>query len=290
MQLSPALPFGWISDPSGPDLPIGYSGYVFNNESGLYTVRNRDYSPDLGRWVQRDPMGYADGMSVYQYVRSEPGRFMDPLGLDGSTKKAAGGLLLYLIESGVRGYWDEQSADFLRSAERSYKASKTGSGFNSGIIGECADRIDRAGKFARASEYARWAGKGLGGFGVITDAIDGTQNYREGDFENAAADYTQAGVGIIGVLVEGAGPLGAAIGIGIELGQVLAEPVDEYIMDSEVVNDVVNAGTGYLTKKMNGLGSTSHCAFLKSMFMSRAGSQSSRCNAKKAYDDAGCGK
>jgi len=63
MQLSAALPFGWISDPAGPDLPIGYSGYVFNNESGLYTVRNRDYSPDLGRWVQRDPLDYVHEMN-----------------------------------------------------------------------------------------------------------------------------------------------------------------------------------------------------------------------------------
>src|SRR5690606_3276875 len=62
----------------------GYAGYIFNAEmhgAGLYTVRHRNYAPDLGRWINRDPAGYADGMNVYMYVRSMPLRAIDPTGL-----------------------------------------------------------------------------------------------------------------------------------------------------------------------------------------------------------------
>jgi len=38
-----------------------------------------DYS--LGRWLQRDPKGYKDGMDLYEYVRSTPCAAVDPEGL-----------------------------------------------------------------------------------------------------------------------------------------------------------------------------------------------------------------
>jgi RHS repeat-associated protein len=59
---------------------IGYCGYVYNEDSGLYTVRFRTYSPTLGRWLERDPAGYVDGANLYEYVRSNPIRFNDRLG------------------------------------------------------------------------------------------------------------------------------------------------------------------------------------------------------------------
>ena len=37
-------------------------------ECELYYVRNRTYSPVLGRWIQRDPIGYAGGINLYEYV------------------------------------------------------------------------------------------------------------------------------------------------------------------------------------------------------------------------------
>jgi RHS repeat-associated protein len=60
---------------------VGYCGYIFNDESGLYTVRFRTYSPTLGRWLERDPAGYVDGMGLYEYVRGGPITAMNPWGL-----------------------------------------------------------------------------------------------------------------------------------------------------------------------------------------------------------------
>ena len=39
------------------------------------------YDPNLGRWLERDPAGYVDGMNRYQVVRSNPISSVDPRGL-----------------------------------------------------------------------------------------------------------------------------------------------------------------------------------------------------------------
>ena len=57
------------------------SVHIFNEDSGLYTVRFRTYSPTLGRWLERDPAGYVDGMGLYEYVRGGPIAAVDPWGL-----------------------------------------------------------------------------------------------------------------------------------------------------------------------------------------------------------------
>jgi RHS repeat-associated protein len=47
----------------------------------LYNYRARNYDPLYGRFLQRDPAGYIDGMNLYQYVRSTPVMRGDPNGM-----------------------------------------------------------------------------------------------------------------------------------------------------------------------------------------------------------------
>jgi len=44
---------------------IGFTGYHFDQETGLYYARARMYSPVLGRFISRDPLEYIDGWSMY---------------------------------------------------------------------------------------------------------------------------------------------------------------------------------------------------------------------------------
>lgn len=60
---------------------IGWDGYVFNPELQHYIVRHRHYSPEWGRWLERDPLGYVDGVNCYEYVSSEPTSLRDSSGL-----------------------------------------------------------------------------------------------------------------------------------------------------------------------------------------------------------------
>ena len=52
---------------------IIFCGYRYDPESQLHYVRNRTYNPALGRWIQRDPIGYQGGINLYGYVGGRPG-------------------------------------------------------------------------------------------------------------------------------------------------------------------------------------------------------------------------
>ncbi|REK23911.1 MAG: hypothetical protein DWQ42_14160 [Planctomycetota bacterium] len=59
-----------------------YTGRKLDAETGLMYYRARYYDPFLGRFVQRDPIGYAAGDSnLYRYVGNGPISFRDPTGL-----------------------------------------------------------------------------------------------------------------------------------------------------------------------------------------------------------------
>lgn len=47
----------------------------------LQDNRNRTYDHVHGRWLQREPWTYADGLNLYQYVQSRPSRWVDARGL-----------------------------------------------------------------------------------------------------------------------------------------------------------------------------------------------------------------
>jgi len=60
----------------------GYAGYEFDMSVEAYHVRHRVYIPELGRWTKRDPLGYVDGLSLYEYCSSSAISHRDTFGLN----------------------------------------------------------------------------------------------------------------------------------------------------------------------------------------------------------------
>lgn len=74
----------YVGDDRGRQQPLQYKGqfgYVLDQYSGLYYCINRYYSPALGRWTQRDPVGLEGGVNVYAYCNGNPIMLIDPIGL-----------------------------------------------------------------------------------------------------------------------------------------------------------------------------------------------------------------
>ena len=61
--------------------PYRYTARRYDHETGLYYYRARMYDPAIGRFLQPDPIGYADGMNMYAYCGNNATNYVDPMGL-----------------------------------------------------------------------------------------------------------------------------------------------------------------------------------------------------------------
>ncbi|MCF8878820.1 hypothetical protein L5876_03210 [Hyphobacterium sp. SN044] len=60
--------------------PYRYTGRRLEPEWGIFHYRARYYDPALGRFLETDPVLYADQMNLYAYVGSNPLNMTDPTG------------------------------------------------------------------------------------------------------------------------------------------------------------------------------------------------------------------
>lgn len=71
------------------DNPLRAPGQYFDAETGFYYNRFRYYSPVMGRYLSRDPLGLLADSNFYRYVGNNPINQADPLGLVQWLKVAA---------------------------------------------------------------------------------------------------------------------------------------------------------------------------------------------------------
>ena len=66
-----------ITDHGSLFTDYGYTGRRYDQESGLWYFRARYFDTVMGRFISRDPLGYIDGMGLYngyfgQYFTLDP--------------------------------------------------------------------------------------------------------------------------------------------------------------------------------------------------------------------------
>lgn len=92
--------FGQVLQDTNPGFqPFGFAGGLYDAPTGLVRFGARDYDATVGRWVTKDPRGFAGGdTNLYAYCASDPINHMDPTGLDDDDIAVAKGILEWLIE------------------------------------------------------------------------------------------------------------------------------------------------------------------------------------------------
>jgi RHS repeat-associated protein len=89
---------------------LGFTGREYDSASGLYYYRARWYSPDLGRFLEPDPIGLAGwDVNLYRYVGNGPVDSIDPTG-EFWGLVVGGGAVLTLGRFGIAWYYDARSA------------------------------------------------------------------------------------------------------------------------------------------------------------------------------------
>jgi RHS repeat-associated protein len=77
-------PFGTPKKIVFPNNPFGFAGMWYENETGLYYARARDYDPEVGSFIQPDPFpGYSimpGSQTLYAFAGSNPISNRDPEG------------------------------------------------------------------------------------------------------------------------------------------------------------------------------------------------------------------
>lgn len=78
---------------------LRFPGQYFDRETGLHYNYFRDYEPQVGRYVESDPIGLKGGINTYTYVSNRPLTLFDTKGLD----EGAGVDLIQSIIEGIEG-------------------------------------------------------------------------------------------------------------------------------------------------------------------------------------------
>ena len=74
--------FGNVLSDSNPGFqPFYYVGGVYDLDTKLVKFGARDYDPETGRWLQKEPLGFEGSMNFYSYCDADPINLIDITGL-----------------------------------------------------------------------------------------------------------------------------------------------------------------------------------------------------------------
>jgi RHS repeat-associated protein len=177
-------PYGRRTKTSGSmDADFGFTGYYMHQPSGLQMALYRAYDADSGTFINRDPIGEAGGLNLFDYVGNDPIDWIDSCGLwtfgfgvQGSYGFAGGGAAIqvgfYFGRNPDTGKW---SGGFLfgPAAGGGGPASVGGGGFVQWTSAKCVGQLKGLG--------GQTGGSGGEGMSLGGDAVYGS-GYGGGQF------------------------------------------------------------------------------------------------------------
>jgi RHS repeat-associated protein len=85
--------FGNVVTDTNPGFqPFGFAGGLYDRDTGLVRFGARDYEPQTGRWITKDPMLFAGGdLNLYAYAGNDPINRADPTGTQTEGVGSGGG-------------------------------------------------------------------------------------------------------------------------------------------------------------------------------------------------------
>ncbi len=93
--------------------PFGFAGGLYDRDTGLIHFGAREYDPETGRWLTKDPIRFAGGdANLFAYCGNDPVNRIDPLGLAGGEIVEVLGEIIEIptlwgemVEVGTPDYW-----------------------------------------------------------------------------------------------------------------------------------------------------------------------------------------
>jgi len=205
----------------------GFTGAMFDSDTGLYFMINRYYSPYLGRFVSADPLGYVDGGNLYGYASLDPINYIDLLGLSSEQCSkmgfdySLGGDLSFLLQSikiGIKGSGSKASIK-LSIEECRKECCKNGKITQSPIYIKEASlegnwKMSEELPVPSLSFYIPVLGK-IGVFATVDIYIKGSGSYKE--IVNKDCEIE---IGVAKACVEIGGSIGVKAGLEINISKI----------------------------------------------------------------------
>lgn len=152
--------------PYGESSPLtasshGYCGQRYDAETGLYYFKMRYYSPRLGRFLQPDPAGYADGLNLYAYVGNSPLQAVDPMGLatqNGGGTSGSGGPVSFYGNGPDQNYLYRYTRDAIRGKSTSLIPGRGGADELNQSFGDYVSKYSdfAKGDIASTTDLGNW--------------------------------------------------------------------------------------------------------------------------------------